>query len=219
MKLAVGRPWRQAWRAKCALEADGAAAGAVRDRAEVVVVVSSVVRVAARVVKPGGRRSYRIFLRRREREPGSIDNSPGDGREKIRRFLIVMALARLGAGLGLISQPLSPPLSLLSSLLFAVFGNAIFLGGQPARMSSRGGDTGRAAIARQPMRGLEPLFTAFQHTAPHTRPTGASGLQTSRRSIMLSKGHGSGNSRRSSLGREWLSPFRGVFVDRPIHSF
>jgi len=57
-----------------------------------------------------------------------------------------MALARLGPGLGLISQPLSPPLSLLFSLFFAVFGSAIFLGGQPAGMSSRSGGAGGTAI-------------------------------------------------------------------------
>ena len=216
VKLAVGPAWWQVWRAKCAPAADGAAWGAVRDRADVVVVVSSVVRVAARVARPGGRRSYRIFSGRRGRGPGSIDNSPADGREKIRGFLIVMALARLGAGLGLISQPLSPPLSLLFSLFFAVFGSAIFLGGQPAGMSSRGGGAGGTAIARQGMRGLEALFTAFQQTAPQARPTGASGLQTSRRSIMLRTGHGRCNSRRSSLGRERTSPFRGVFMDGPI---
>jgi len=137
VKLAVGPAWWQTWRAKCALAADGAVWGAVREHAGVLVVVSSVVRVAARVARPGDRRSYRISSGRRGRGPGSIHNSPADGREKIRRFLIVMALARLGTGLGLISQPLSPPLSLLFSFLFAPFGSPISLGGQPASMSSR----------------------------------------------------------------------------------
>ncbi len=151
-------------------------------------------------------------------------NAAGGGREalitarpmagkKIRRFLIVMALARLGAGLGLISQPLSPPLSLLFPFFFAVLGGAISLGRQPARMSSRGGGAGGTAIAGQGMRRLEPLFTVFQQTAPQTRPTGANGLQTGRRWIMLRTGHGRCNSRRSSLGREWSSPFRDVFMD------
>jgi len=69
------------------------------------------------------------------------------------------------------------------------------------------------------MRGLEALFTAFQQTVPQTRPTGASGLQTSRRSIMLRTGHGRCNSRRSSLGREPTTPFRGVFMHKPIPWF
>ena len=219
VKLAVGPAWWQTWRAKCALAADGAVWGAVREHAGVLVVLSSVVRVAARVVRPGDRRSYRISSGRRGRGPGSIHNSPADGREKIRRFLIVMALARLGTGLGLISQPLSPPLSLLFSFLFAPFGSPISLGGQPASMSSRRGGAGGAAIARQGMRGLERLFTTFQQTAPRTRPTGASGLQTGRRSIMLRTGHGRCNSRRSSLGTERSAPFRGVFMHGPILSF
>ena len=82
VKLALGPAWWQTWRAKCALAADGAAWGAVREHAGVLGVVSSVVRVAARVAKPGDRPSYRIFSGHHARGPGSTDNSPADGREK-----------------------------------------------------------------------------------------------------------------------------------------
>jgi hypothetical protein len=118
-----------------------------RQGACVVGVVSNVVRVAARVAKPGGRRSYRIFFGRRLRAAGSIRNSRVDGREKIRGFLIVMALARLAAGLPLISQPLSSPLSLSFTFFFPLLAGAVFLGRQPKGMASCGFGAGRTAIA------------------------------------------------------------------------
>ena len=177
-----------------------------REGACVVGVVSSVARVAARVARPGDRPSYRISSARRAGVAGSIDNSRADGREKIRRFLIVMALADLWGFLVLFTQPLSSPLALLFTFFFSMLAGPVLLGGQPEAMASGDGGAGGTAIARQGMRGLEALFTVFQQAAPLARLAGACVLQNTARRTMLRAGHGRSNSRRSSLGREWLLP-------------
>lgn len=97
VKLAVGGRWSQMCRAKCVPEAAEAAWETLRSGASVADVVSNVVHVAVHVAKPGGRPSYRIFSGHRGPAVESIGNSRGGGREKIRRFLIVMALAGLAA--------------------------------------------------------------------------------------------------------------------------
>ena len=216
----MGAARSQAWRAKCGPAAGGAAWETVAARGVVAGVVSSVVRVATRARKPDGRRSYRISSGRGGLVPGSIDSSPDDGREKIRRFLIVMALARLWIwGVGLLSQPFSSTLSLLFTFFFPVLAGTVILGGEPETMAAGGFGAVGTAIARQRMPGLETLLTVFQQTAPSTRSAGASGLQSSQRRIMLRVGHGSCNSRRSSLGRESrLPPGAFLLAERPTNS-
>jgi hypothetical protein len=82
---------------------------------------------------------------------GNIDNSRGGGREKIRRFWMVMALARQvvgrGGGLLFFSQPFSSPLALQFAFFLAVLAGPVILGGQPAGMASSGASALGTAVA------------------------------------------------------------------------